>query len=671
VGFGSIINSGFSGQLSVSNEVVVPPPAGMHSNTIVFVDAATNGTAVYTAGDGVYVKLTDPGVNQSTTTVETVTVYVTDTVTGDVEPVVLTETGPNTGVFVSATPIPTSLSGGLGAQDGTLHVNAGDGLSVTFTDPLFGDTTTASASVIAPTLSKVLYLSDPTQALDRIDPVATGDNMPTQTVVLGSVGGTTVTNTIGAQSTAFGRFPIDSGTGFSDNYTVGTGSNQLMLVSLALKKSSVDGPGSSKYVNVLAATYNAQSLTLVTNRMTAAETAVVYIWAMTNPPSGSHTLAFTVEQKGSSLGIAAYGVTTLTNVDLTNFLGAVNSAAGNGTTSSVSVASSFGDLAYDAVAVGASVTLTTGAGQGNLWSLAATNTAATPDIFVTGGSSTKTGGSSVTNTWSWSGAQDWAAAALSIKPTKTTMAAGGTYSAVFTQTPTFAMPFNMVSGGVIRVTNFVTVVSGTMPPNPSINAILSCGGTNFLTLTNASYSSTASNIVWSGSLTNAFAALTNQAISLTVTTLQAGVTFRIDYDSSDKASQIRLPTTNVIAIASLGVYDAAYPGGSNIAGAANGAILYVRATVTDPFGNYDISQLNLSIDGPGTSADVSVTLSNAQVVASNAYSKTYQYPWNTTSVQGSYAGHSPVFRRLKKRKPIGQWKAGQNQAAWGDSDRDA
>ncbi len=92
---------------------------------------------------------------------------------------------------------------------------------------------------------------------------------------------------------------------------------------------------------------------------------------------------------------------------------------------------------------------------------------------------------------------------------------------------------------------------------------------------------------------------------------------------------VNLPTTTVISVNSIGVYDAPYPGGNLIPTPANGQIVYVRTVVSDPFGAYDITSLPLAIDGPGTGDDVSVTLTEPNVVASTPCAKTYEYVWHT------------------------------------------
>ena len=66
----------------------------------------------------------------------------------------------------------------------------------------------------------------------------------------------------------------------------------------------------------------------------------------------------------------------------------------------------------------------------------------------------------------------------------------------------------------------------------------------------------------------------------------------------------------------------------------SGAKLYVRTVVTDPFGDYDISSVNVAIAAPSTNANVNTTLTIP--VATTTTNATYEYPWQTGSVTGAY-----------------------------------
>jgi len=98
VGTGSIINSGFSGDLSVSNEIVVPTGGSASTCTVAFVDATTNDTAVYFAGSPIYLKLIATNANSDASTTQTITALVQDLTSGDYQTVTLRETGTNTSV---------------------------------------------------------------------------------------------------------------------------------------------------------------------------------------------------------------------------------------------------------------------------------------------------------------------------------------------------------------------------------------------------------------------------------------------------------------------------------------------------------------------------------------------------------------------------------------------
>ena len=137
-------------------------------------------------------------------------------------------------------------------------------------------------------------------------------------------------------------------------------------------------------------------------------------------------------------------------------------------------------------------------------------------------------------------------------------------------------------------------------------------------------------------LAGAVAVPAGQTLALDIASAQSDVSFQVLYDSASKPSRIVLPTTTVIRMDSLAVYDAPYPGGSPVVNAANGDTLYVHAAASDPFGAYDIAGLDLVIDATGTVGDVTTTLTDAHVVASNAASKTYEYVWNTGLPEGPY-----------------------------------
>jgi hypothetical protein len=209
------------------------------------------------------------------------------------------------------------------------------------------------------------------------------------------------------------------------------------------------------------------------------------------------------------------------------------------------------------------------------------------------------------------------------------ISSGNTVS--FTQNPILCSPLTIKASQTITITNYVTIVSGTMPANPTITAALKNGATTFASFSNPTYSGGL--LTWTGTLPSDVTIPTGNAIILDVTSGQAGVTFKIDYDSQTKPSLIELPVTTYIDITSLAMFDGAYPGGSVLSTAANASTVYLRSTVTDPFGFSDITGLDIKITAPGGGVTNVVGTS----VAGAGCTRTYEYVWNSPATPGDYS----------------------------------
>ena len=84
---------------------VTPPPP---SCNLSFTDGSGNPVTVCAENAGLYVTMTDSSQNTNPTNAQTVTVTITNLSGGDVESLMLTETGTNTGVFRNTAALPTS-----------------------------------------------------------------------------------------------------------------------------------------------------------------------------------------------------------------------------------------------------------------------------------------------------------------------------------------------------------------------------------------------------------------------------------------------------------------------------------------------------------------------------------------------------------------------------------
>ncbi|MEZ4959932.1 MAG: DNRLRE domain-containing protein, partial [Saprospiraceae bacterium] len=200
--------------------------------------------------------------------------------------------------------------------------------------------------------------------------------------------------------------------------------------------------------------------------------------------------------------------------------------------------------------------------------------------------------------------------------------------ATFTQNPALCSPLTIKTGQPITITNYISNVSGSMPANPNITAELKYGGSNIITFTSPTYSGGL--LTWTGTIPSDVTVPAGQAITLEITNNQPSVSFKIDYDSQTKPSKIELPVSTFIDINSYAVYNAPYPGGSIILSTTTGTTVYPRAVVTDPFGFSDITAMNITITPSGSTVA-------ANSVATGGCTRTYEYAWNTTSLGGTYA----------------------------------
>jgi hypothetical protein len=227
-----------------------------------------------------------------------------------------------------------------------------------------------------------LYLSDPAQALDRTDPVATADNTTASSIRLyQSIPGLS----IDATSTNYSSNP--NSTTFTVAHTTGTGNNRLMLVGISDK---------NKFVNSV--TYGGVPLTLVGESVSNGN-AHMHIYSLINPAAGTANVVVNLTANPDK-GIVV-GVTTFNNVDQATPLGTFASAESKSSTASVAVTSAAGELVYD-VATYRNTTMTVGSGQTALYNI---NSGGEVDG---GGTSTKPGAASVTMSWNGASSQDWA-----------------------------------------------------------------------------------------------------------------------------------------------------------------------------------------------------------------------------------------------------------------------
>ena len=96
-------------------------------------------------------------------------------------------------------------------------------------------------------------------------------------------------------------------------------------------------------------------------------------------------------------------------------------------------------------------------------------------------------------------------------------------------------------------------------------------------------------------------------------------------------SQLDMPALTVIDVAGVSAFDAAFPGGATPTNFSPGSDVFIRATITDPFGSFDIASAALDlVDANGVSqlTGASMTLVNDDGAATRTYELSYTLPGN-------------------------------------------
>jgi uncharacterized repeat protein (TIGR01451 family) len=103
-------------------------------------------------------------------------------------------------------------------------------------------------------------------------------------------------------------------------------------------------------------------------------------------------------------------------------------------------------------------------------------------------------------------------------------------------------------------------------------------------------------------------------------------------------SRVELDATTVINVASVAAFNAAYPGGTVASTYAPGANLWVRASITDPFGSFDITAANVTIvDAAGTTRVSAQAMT--QVADDGIATRIFEFPY-TVPAAGPVGGWS-------------------------------
>ncbi|MGM0564879.1 MAG: proprotein convertase P-domain-containing protein [Pseudomonadota bacterium] len=134
-----------------------------------------------------------------------------------------------------------------------------------------------------------------------------------------------------------------------------------------------------------------------------------------------------------------------------------------------------------------------------------------------------------------------------------------------------------------------------------------------------------------------------QVINATPIFFGSAADWRLQIDSSNGASnhsRINLPSNTVINVDDVGLYNVDYatdPAATPITGAAAGSTVYVRSTVSDPFGSFDITAADITLTDAASTVQVNAA-AMTEVQDSGAATKIYEYSYTVPAfpAQGNW-----------------------------------
>jgi uncharacterized repeat protein (TIGR01451 family) len=193
-----------------------------------------------------------------------------------------------------------------------------------------------------------------------------------------------------------------------------------------------------------------------------------------------------------------------------------------------------------------------------------------------------------------------------------------------------AVTINGATGTTIPVTlRLATNSSRTYSLNP---ITLSCGSTTLGTLTTGSVAltGTVATVTFNVPHTATQICAAGTALTLSITNTQTSGRYVYVYPapSTGNYSYVNLLSQNVINVDSVGFYSASYlsGGGTSVVAVAPGQTVYIRATVSDPFGSYDITSAAITLTDSASGVKLS-SVAMTQRYDSGYANKIYEYAY--------------------------------------------
>ena len=98
--------------------------------------------------------------------------------------------------------------------------------------------------------------------------------------------------------------------------------------------------------------------------------------------------------------------------------------------------------------------------------------------------------------------------------------------------------------------------------------------------------------------------------------------------NAGSGSTVSISTPTVVHVDSVDVYSAAYPATTQVGSYGQGETLYIRASVSDPFGYSDISGGSLTIKNPsGTTVATATLVNGTHTKSTSGATRVYEYAY--------------------------------------------
>jgi uncharacterized repeat protein (TIGR01451 family) len=162
---------------------------------------------------------------------------------------------------------------------------------------------------------------------------------------------------------------------------------------------------------------------------------------------------------------------------------------------------------------------------------------------------------------------------------------------------------------------------------------LTCGATTLGTLTTGTAALTGTTTLFTFNVphTTTQTCAAGSAITLAVTNTQTAGRNVYVYPApaTGNYSNVNILSQSIINVNNVGFYSASYlsGGGTALASVAPGQTVYIRSTISDPFGSYDITGATITITNPSGTVLINSTSMGTAVYDSGYATKIYEYAY--------------------------------------------